>query len=164
MSADSVLYSVGVASPIGDPRDYSSPSSQWYQPTDLEEVKKRLDLLESNLKALPAVIAESIIIAFSGMTFTGNPNLSSVDVYSPLAPRQATTVWQGGVQDGNTIGLKVDLGPFLLALESRVQCCLHDTVDFSELDKLRARIRELEEDLGYRVAVANKLREEPAGK
>jgi hypothetical protein len=53
----------------------------------------------------------------------------------------------------------VDLSPALSTMVGMVIQQLSAKINYDELNKLRDRIRQLEEDLGYREAIAKKLME-----
>ena len=104
----------------------------------MAETKKRLDMLESNIKALPATIAESIAKSFSDISW-----------------HHSQVVTKGG----DPTDMFVNMGPSLSFLALHIQKELFKNINFDELNKLRDRIRQLEEDMGYREAVAKKLME-----
>ena len=124
------------------------------------DVSKRLDLLESNVKALPAIIAETIISAFRDIpTSQTAPVFTLNGGYTPLPNMTAgQSIYLPG-NTGTTTGMGVDLSTALGTMVGMVVQQLSAKVNYDELNGLRARIRQLEEDLGYREAVAKKLME-----
>jgi hypothetical protein len=126
----------------------------------LLDLDKRIELLESNIKALPAIVAETIISAFKDIpTYQLSPVFTINNNYSAL-PNMAAgqSVYING-NNGTTTGMGVDLSPALSTMVGMVIQQLSAKINYDELNKLRDRIRQLEEDLGYREAIAKKLME-----
>jgi hypothetical protein len=131
--------------------------SEWREGADaqLAEIRTRLDLLESNMEALPGIVAEAFISSFEEITwneqcvpgFATDPNGNRLQV--------------SGYQEIQTVS--VDCKPLLERLHTCIESNLHMKINFDELETLRARVRELEEDLGYRRKVADRLMEPPRG-
>jgi hypothetical protein len=124
------------------------------------DIDKRLELLESNVKALPAIIGETIISAFRDIqTQQMAPVFTINGGYTELPNMTAgRSVYLPG-NTGTTTGMGVDLSPALSTMVGMVIQQLSAKINYDELNSLRDRIRQLEEDMGYREAVAKKLME-----
>jgi len=143
---------MSVATPVGDPISVSAKSGGTWYGSDVQELSKRLALLEQKVEILPSLVADAISNALLNMSCYGSPGISDFpivaqDQYSSANPISIT----GLVADAH--GLMMELGN---ALSSK----LRETINFEELDRLRARVAELEKDLGFRTAVAKRLMED----
>jgi hypothetical protein len=136
-----------VSPPAGDPDSLFISGSSWVVPQEeeIKEIGKRLALVEENIKLLPGVVGEVILSAFAGLVYSGDSRL-----------QQAMVVTGGGCDTGFHIST-IEL---LSGLRDKVREAVQGRIDFSEIEKLRDRVRQLEDDLGYRKKVAEKLRED----
>jgi hypothetical protein len=116
-------------------------------------INSRLSLIEENVTALPAIVSEALIDALSSIS----PGFR-VDVYAPSNPVFPKEIC--GIENGRTVGMRADLDPLLQYLVFHLSERLRASIDYSELEAIRARVRQLEEDLGYRKKIAEKLMED----
>jgi hypothetical protein len=122
----------------------------------LEEIESRLEFLEAKTDSIPGICAESVLRCLQDFCFTVPPAMGvPVDEYGvPLRDQYGTNA-KAIVQSGMSEVFK--------SLCDHVEASVSSSFNFNELNLLRARVRELEEDLGYRRKVAEKLMEEPKG-
>ena len=124
--------------------------------TILFDLDKRLSLLESNVKLLPALIVEALLCAIQEFQYNLPPTFGI-----PVDDCGLTLRDQYGNEAKAQVS--VDLQNVFSVLHTALDKELTSKVSYEELDRLRDRVRELEEDLGYRKAVAERLMEEPKG-
>jgi len=143
--------------------DYNFPNASTYSGTysdayaeRLEEIENRLALLEAKTDAIPGICAESVLRCLQEFCFTAPPALGvPVDEYGvPLRDQYGTNA---------KATVQVDMGVVFKSLCDHVDESVRSSFNFDELNRLRERVRELEEDLGYRRKVAERLMEEPKG-
>ena len=122
----------------------------------LNDLNNRLELLESNVKVLPSLVAEAVLQALQECAMD-SPDLKGV----PVDCCGNTLKTSNGTEADSLVS--VDTYPLFERLLESVRLSMAARVSMEEIDRLRDRIRELEEDMGYRKTVARRLMEDPKG-
>lgn len=111
----------------------------------IDRITERLDLLEQKVEVLPSLVAEYLQDIFAQVKD------------DPSVKKDIQVVFE---HSGLSAPYVVDLYTIVNSVADSITDRLRSGIDYSELERLRARVRELEEDLGYRKKVANRLMEE----
>ena len=128
----------------------------------IECVEERLELVEQKVECLPALIVdaieESVTEMFPEYTYSYDDILYT-DMRPLVTDNEGNEVKDqyGGAVNSN---LKVDAKEVLVAFSKRLVTNLRSNINYDEIKILRDRVQQLEEDLGYREAVAGRLMEE----
>ena len=117
------------------------PASQ----EEVHELRVKLELIEINMKVFPGFVGEILKDAFDKLTYNYDCSLQNLPV---------------STGSGADTGFKASSQAFLMAIRDAVRNELDSRLNFTEINQLRARVKQLEEDLQYRTQVAEKLRED----
>ena len=122
----------------------------------LEEFQSRLELLEMKIETLPGIVAEVLIDSLE--------ELSQYDwVLSGVPVDEVGTPLRDSYGGPAKPTVQVDPKEMINELCQTMESELRKKINFEEVTRLRERVRQLEEDMGYRKKVADRLREEPRG-
>ena len=122
----------------------------------LQRLETRLDLIESNVLALPGIVTEALLESVQQFSCdVGSVPGFRVDEHGCTLRDQYGAEAKASVQ----VDLSTAFKKFYWSLGAE----LKKRINFEELVRLRKRVLELEEDLGYRRKVAERLMEEPKG-
>jgi hypothetical protein len=134
--------------PIVGMKGYQGSISGAYSYEIAEKFAKleyRIDILETYMKMVPSVVGEAVIEALQEVANTGNYGEAS------LSKTPVNTA------HGHSTGFNTDNSMFIFALCNNLANNIKSKINFDEINKLRDRVRQLEEDLGYREKVAKEL-------
>lgn len=122
----------------------------------LSDMNKRLSILESDVKILPAIVSEILTETFQNFSFEV-PGAYAIPVDAAIC-----TLRDQYGSEAKPIA-SVDMTSVFSSLSEKLSSEVGARVNFDEVNRLRERVRELEEDLGYRKRVAKRLMDDPKG-
>jgi len=129
---------------------------------EFRRMEDRVELLERTLEMVPGIIGEAILTAVDAWADAYDPcSYPSGNLCEENREFQANRVNRLDSDQGEHIVKRMKMmHPFGRELAVRMRGELEHRVNFDELHSLRSRVKQLEEDLGYRTAVADRLMEE----
>lgn len=120
---------------------------------DVSELRSKLDTLQQAVDCIPGIVADAIISAFVNMRFT------DVDLDAFVLDNNGQ-VAKDGYSAELRANIKVRGDTLLDFIATSLESDLRSSVNYDGMHALKARVKQLEEDLGYREAVAHKLMED----